>query len=316
MRQISLCLLCLLVCSACYYPQRVREYEIGYNFLVTADSLLLCTNMPRHVESQQKNSDTLVVRCGAPLVVAQLEIIPEDSVDSVWIKVATNQWTQGWLHESQLLPGVVPDDPISQFINLFSDLHLLLVLGLSFIALSGWLLRSFRSRRFPMVHVDDIASPYPLLLCLTLSSSSVLFASMRHFVPEIWEHFYFHPTLNPFGLSPMLALFLSSVWLMLLFFGAALLDIRRNLNLTEAILYTLSLVAVLGLLHIVFSLLTPYYLGYPLLLVYFFMAIRQYILRHRAHYICGRCGASMHSLGRCPRCYTDNALPREKNITK
>ena len=44
-------------------------------------------------------------------------IQPADSVDSVWVKVARDQETMGWVHEKELLEKVVPVDSVSQFIH-------------------------------------------------------------------------------------------------------------------------------------------------------------------------------------------------------
>ncbi|MDE5788422.1 MAG: zinc ribbon domain-containing protein, partial [Bacteroidaceae bacterium] len=66
-------------------------------------------------------ANSFIVYKNDPLVVAQIEIIPEDPMDSVWVKVARDQMTQGWIHESELLEAVVPDDPISQGIYIFSN---------------------------------------------------------------------------------------------------------------------------------------------------------------------------------------------------
>ena len=308
MRRIKWLLFAVLgvLLSGCYYPQQTEEYGVGYNFIVTADSLQLQTAMPLHTDPMAVDPDTISVYRGAPLVVAQLLVIPEDSIDSVWVKVAMDQETQGWLHESNLLPGVVPDDPISQFIHTFSASHIWVFLTLFFFTLSVMLVRRMLRRPFPVVHLNDIASPYPVLLCITLSAASVLYASMQNFVPKTWEYFYFHPTLNPFGLPLILGFFLSSLWLLVLLFGAALLDILRCLRPTEAVLYTLSLLSLLSLLYVFFSLLTLYYIGYPLFLVYAVWSLRRYLCHHRARFVCGSCGASMHSLGICPRCGAKN----------
>lgn len=299
-------LLALLALTGCHYPQQCEEYDVGYNFEVVADSLVLQEERPMHLLIVPETTDSLVVYRGDPLVVAQREFISEDSLDSVWVKVARDQQTQGWIHESRLLPHVVPDDPISQAIHLFSSSHLLWAVALFLVVLVAWLVRRARRRRFRLVHVDDIPSPFPLLLCLTLSASAVLYASMQRFVPETWTYFYYHPTLNPFGLPAVLGLFLMSVWAMLILLLAALADIRRLLPPTEAVLYTLSLVAVLGLLYVVFSITTLYYIGYPLLLAYGTAAVWQYVRRHRARYLCGNCGHRMRDLGICPRCGTRN----------
>ncbi len=296
--------LCCTLLTGCYYPQQGKDYEVGYNFLVTADSLQLQSMLP--IPYASVLCDTLMLYKDMPLVVAQTEILPHDSVDSIWVLVAADQEIQGWLRESELLPNVVPDDPISQFIHTFSDIHLQVFGALVLLALSAWLVRHMLRHRFPIVHVDDIPSPYPMLLCLTMAAASVLYASMQKFVPETWEYFYFHPTLNPFGLPLVLALFLSALWLMLIIGGAALLEIRRCLRTTDAILYALSLVAFLAFLYVVFSFSTRYYVGYILLPVYLVVAVWQYWRHHSARYICGYCGASLHDLGLCPKCGTMN----------
>ncbi len=301
MRNLALFILLGILSASCYYPHVAEEYEVGYNFIVTADSLVL-HDQPLHMTPMFLTPDTDVVRGGAALVVAQLDVIPEDSIDSIWVKVASDQYTQGWIHESELLAGVVPDDPISKFINTFSNNHLWAFCFVLLVALVSWLVRRSMRRRFPVVHLDDIASPYPMLLCLTLSGGAVLYASMQRFVPATWQYFYFHPTLNPFGLPLILGLFLASVWLMLILTGAALLDIQRCLRATDAILYTLSLGAWLIVLYVVFNLTTFYLVGYPLWLAYAVWAVHRFWRHHRAHYVCGRCGASLHEKGTCPKC--------------
>ena len=43
-------------------------------------------------------------------------MVPQDSIDSVWVQLAAENNDFGWVRESKLLPRVVPDDPISEFI--------------------------------------------------------------------------------------------------------------------------------------------------------------------------------------------------------
>ncbi len=306
MRSIFPVILLSLLISACYYPQTTEEYEVGSNFIVSSDSLMLHAGQPLHTPPMFLSPDTAVVYCGASLVVAQMDTIPEDSIDSIWVKVASDQYTQGWIHESELLSSIVPDDPISQFINAFSDNHLWAFGSVLLVALVSWLARRALRRRFPVVHLDDIPSPYPVLLCLTLAGGAVLYASMQHFVPSTWQYFYFHPTLNPFGLPLILGLFLTSVWLMVILLGASLLDIRRCLAPADAVLYTLSLGAWLAVLYVAFNVTTLYYIGYPLWFAYAGWALRRYWLLHRARYVCGRCGANLHDKGICPKCGAEN----------
>ena len=95
-----------------------HHYTQNYNFLVRASSL------PLAAEMGEMAFDTLYVVRGERVVVAEIQTVPTDTIDSIWVKVARDQVTQGWIRESELLAGVSPDDPISQFIDFFSNTHL------------------------------------------------------------------------------------------------------------------------------------------------------------------------------------------------
>ena len=69
------------------------------NFEVTSDSLLL---------QQLPLIDVLPVYKGEKLVVAEFMVQAADTVDSVWVKVARDQETMGWVREGELLKKVVP----------------------------------------------------------------------------------------------------------------------------------------------------------------------------------------------------------------
>lgn len=284
-----------------------RVWDVDYNFVLASDSLILQEERPMHLLIVPEQTDSFVVYKNDPLVVAQFEVIPEDSIDSVWVKVARDQLTQGWVHESDLLQAVVPDDPISQGIHLFSDRHVVATIALLVVALVAWLIRRMRRRRFHLVHIDDIASPYPMLLCLTFAATTVLYTTIQIFVPQLWVEFYFHPTLNPFGQPTMLALFLSLAWGIVVLTLASLDDIRRSLPAAEAILYTLSLLAILAAVYLFFSLTTQIFLGYFLWMLYAAIALWQYLRRNRPRYRCGHCGAPLHDHEVCPKC--SNSLP-------
>ena len=84
-----------------------RAYALSSNFEVEADTLWL------HLLPFM---DTLPVVKGNRLVVAEFEVHPQDSVDSIWVKVARDQETIGWIQEHKLLEGVVPlYPPVQQF---------------------------------------------------------------------------------------------------------------------------------------------------------------------------------------------------------
>ena len=296
----------LLLLVGCKPHQTNREFErtwdIDYNFVLSIDSLVLQEERPMHLQIVPEQGDSFVIYRNDPLVVAQFEIIPEDSIDSVWVKVARDQVTQGWVHESELMEAVVPDDPISQGIHLFSDRHIVGAAALFVVALAAWLVRRMRRRRFHLVHIDDIASPYPMLLCLSFAAATVLYTTIQIFVPQLWVNFYFHPTLNPFGQPTILAVFLSLAWFIVVLIIATIDDVRRSLSAGEGILYMLSLLAILGAIYLFFSLTTQYFLGYFLWMLYAALALWQYLRRNRPRYRCGRCGAPMHDHGPCPKC--------------
>ena len=278
-----------------------HHYTEGYNFQVHADSLPLIQQLPAEAVIDMP-VDTLQIYRRDIVVVADIVTVPADSIDSVWVKVARDEFTLGWIHESELLTGVSPDDPISAFIDFFSNAHLLIFLAL--VALTGaiYVLRHLMQRNAKIVHLNDIPSFYPTLLCLLLAFSATLYSSIQLFDPEKWRHFYYHPTLNPYAVPFWLGLFLCTVWAIVLVGVATLDDVRRRLPFGEALLYLLGLGAVCAVVYVVFSVFTLYYIGYPLLIVYVVWALRRYKKQPRSRYLCGNCGAELKRKGRCPYC--------------
>lgn len=289
--------------SLCF--ARTHHYSLNYNFVVKADSMLIVKQQPEEVLNNM-HTDTLAVYRHDHIAVAEIRIIPNDAVDSVWVQVARDQETFGWLHETALLDSVVPDDPISQFISTFSDTHLVIFLVIISIISVAYLMRTIFQRNAKIVHFNDIGSFYPTLLALIVASSATLYASIQLFAPETWEHFYFHPTLNPFDVPPILGVFLVSVWAMLIV-GIAVVDVARNLlPAGEALLYLCGLAGVCAVNYIVFSIATLYYIGYIMFAAYFYFALWMYFTRFRCAYVCGNCGARMNRKGRCPVCGAEN----------
>ena len=266
-----------------------HHYTQGYNFVVSKDSLVILEQQNEMMpvpdiltaeimagdETMPMLSlvDSLTLRRHERLVVADICTVPTDSVDSVWVKVARDQLTQGWLRESDLLKAVSPDDSISQFIDFFSDAHLLIFLGFCMIVGGAYGLRRLMRKGAKIVHFNDIASFYPTLLCLLVASSAVLYSSIQLFSPESWRHFYYHPSLNPYALPWHLGLFVTSVWAIVIVAIATIDDVRHHLPFGQAILYLGGLAAVCAVDYVVYSVTTLYYIGYPLLIAYYVFAI-------------------------------------------
>ena len=314
--------LLVLLCSSCYHQntkninenlldsvgqndsshfKATHHYSSNYNFVVKADSLVLSKQQPEETLSHLQE-DSLIVYKNDHLVVADIRIMSADSIDSVWVQVARDQQTFGWIHESKLLPNVVPDDPISLFISIFSDIHLLVFLVIIVLISVYYIMRKLLSASLPIVHLRDINSIYPTLLVLLVATSATFYASIQLFAPQVWHHFYFHPTLNPFSVPLPLNLFLLSVWAILLIGLAAIDDVRHLLPLGDAVLYLCGLAAVCAVNYIIFSVSTLYYIGYPLLIVYVYWAIKRYVKMPRIRFVCGNCGMPLEKSRRCKHC--------------
>lgn len=321
MRHVINLLLPLLLLTACYNRGQLspdawdltqqqldsisfyttHHYTQDYNFLVRADSMPIIAQLPAEAISDMP-VDTLMVYKDEHLVVADITTVPADSVDSIWVKVARDQSTFGWIHEHEMLLAVSPDDPISEFIDFFSDAHLLIFLALVAIVVAAYVYLRQMRRQAKLVHFNDIASFYPSLLCLLVAASATLYSSIQMFGPEKWRHFYYHPTLNPFAVPFSLGLFLVSIWTIVIVAIAVLEDVRRQLPFGEALLYLLSLGATCAVAYIIFSISTLYYIGYPLFLAYIVFACSAYLRHPRHRYQCGRCGGLLYDKGTCPHC--------------
>ncbi len=304
------CALCILLCG-CYNRGPItpdawnlteqqldsisfyttHHYTQNYNFVVTGDSLVVVAQQPEamaipdvvsiEIESigEEQQKDSITLRKYEHIVVADIMTVPSDTIDSVWVKVARDQLTFGWIHEKELLAKVSPDDPISQFIDLFSNVHLLVFLAFCVVIVAAYGVRRLMRRGAKIVHFNDIPSFYPTTLCLLVASSAVLYSSIQLFGPESWRHFYYHPSLNPFGLPLHLGLFVTSVWAIVIVAIATVDDVTKHLPLGSAILYLGGLLAVCAVLYVIFSITTLYYIGYPLLIAYFNFAIRRLSLQ-------------------------------------
>ena len=297
MRSSILSLLAVLMLTACYNRKPVtsealelteaqmdslsfystHHYTQNFNFLVKADSLHLKYDPNSSVSPEFIDENTLAVDSvtffrGDHIVVADIKTIPSDSIDSVWVKVARDQVAMGWVRESELLPAVTPDDPISVFIDTFSNKHLLFFLALLVLVGSAYGLRKLHSQNAYIIHFNDIPSYYPTVLAVLVAASATFYSSIQLFGPETWRHFYYHPTLNPFVVPFHLQLFLMSVWAIVIMTIATIDDVRHHLSLSDAVLYLLGLAGVCAVLYVVFSITTLYYIGYPLLVAYIVFA--------------------------------------------
>lgn len=252
-----------------------HHYTNKYNFLVFKDSLELMRQQPEEYISGLK-VDTFAVKKNHLLVVTDIRMVPQDSIDSVWVQLATENNDFGWVRESKLLRRVVPDDPISEFIMTFSNVHLLIFLVVIVVIAMAYLVRKVFHSNGKIVHFNDIDSPYPVTLVLLVSISAAFYGWIQSFEPEMWRHFYFHPSLNPFAVPHLLGVFLALVWAVLIVALACVDEVYHRLTFGDGLLYLGGLAGVCALDYIIFSVLSLYYIGYVLLIAYIYFAIKAY----------------------------------------
>ena len=281
-----------------------HHYWKNYNLVVT-DSVPLLVSVPGEVASIFA-PDSSVLMSDDEIVVANLAIVPTDTPDSVWVMVARDQQTMGWVREQQLMERSIPDHPISRFIHQFSDSRFLVFLTCLCLAFGVFIVQRFRKEHFLIVHFNDIRSFYPTLLCLGMSGAAAFYGSIQNFCPEVWKEFFFHPTLNPFGQPRVILLFLANVWFLVVVFIAVIDDIRKQPDVVNGVSYMISLCGFCMSLYLFFSVSVQYYVGYVLLLLYWAFALHRYIRHNTILYYCGHCGAPLHTLGKCPKCGAEN----------
>ena len=252
-----------------------HHYTNKFNFLVFKDSLELMRQQPEEYISGLP-VDTFAVKKNHLLVVTDIRMVPQARIDSVWVHLATENNDFGWIQESKLLPRVVPDDPISEFIMTFSNVHLLIFLVVIVVITMAYLVRKVFHSNGKIVHFNDIDSPYPVTLVLLVSISAAFYGWIQSFEPEVWRHFYFHPSLNPFAVPHLLGVFLALVWAVLIVALACVDEVYHRLTFGEGLLYLGGLAGVCALDYIIFSVLSLYYIGYVLLIAYIYFAIRAY----------------------------------------
>lgn len=282
-----------------------HHYWRHYNFLTT-DSIGLESSIPGAFSSIY-DADSAALLSGDAIVVVDVTSVPSDSIDTLWVMVAHDAQTMGWVRNSELRRKVVPDFAISRFIHTFSGSRVLVLFSVLGLGIVFYLVQNLRHARFQMVHLRDIQSIYPTLLCLVVSTSATIYGALQQFAPEVWTEFYYHPTLNPFLDNPLsLRLFLASLWGMLIVGIAVIDDLRRQPGVVDAVSYLSSLAGVCMVLYLFFTQSVHIYVGYVALPAYWAFALHRHFAYNSARYRCGHCGAAMRHAGRCPKCHAIN----------
>lgn len=303
----------LLLLGACSYPRpdysqwdltaRQRDslefmtthhYGVNYNFKVLADSLPL---------RQMLDPDSLWVYKGDVLVVADFAHMLSDTTDTIWIKVARDQNTMGWIIEDRLLDNSVPLDPISQFIHWFSSLRNLVFLVVGGFFVLFYLYRRWKKRSQRLQPLTpSVQHFYAVLFCVCVVLSATLYASMQRFVPDTWVHYYFNPSLNPLGHPFVLTLFLVSVWAIMLTALAVVDDLFHQVDFATGFFYLLGLGTLCMFIYMIVTWTVYYYIGYLFVIVFVYEAVHYLWRSSQKIMYCGHCGKQLSHKGTCPYC--------------
>ena len=283
-----------------------HHYGPNFNFELKADSMIL---VPREGDLIQ---DTCVVRNKDLLVVAQIKRIEaSDSTleDTFLIKVAHDQTTMGWVTESELLENAVPDDPISQLIDFMTGSRAIWMSSLLGFGVIAFFFRKMRKQQMTIgfselqvVDLIDLDSFYPPLLLILVACVAALYASVQNFVPEFWQEYYFHPTMNPLLLPPIMAVLVTLVWLTLIVIVAVVIEVYNNFYSFRGIIYLFEIAGLCMLVYLLISWTILIYVGYLLLPILIAYLIYYYFKYIRCTMTCGHCGRKIREKGICKHC--------------
>ena len=283
-----------------------HHYGPNFNFELKADSMIL---VPREGDLIQ---DTCVVRNKDLLVVAQIKRIEaSDSTmeDTFLIKVAHDQTTMGWVKESELLENAVPDDPISQLIDFMTGSRAIWMSSFLGFGVIAFFFRKMRKQKMSIslselkvVDLIEIDSFYPPLLLILVACVAALYASVQNFVPEFWQEYYFHPTMNPLLLPPIMAVLVTLVWLTLIVIVAVVIEVYNNFYSFRGIIYLFEIAGLCMLVYLLISWTILIYVGYLLLPILIAYLIYYYFKYIRCTMTCGHCGRKIREKGICKHC--------------
>lgn len=247
-----------------------HHYSENFNFKVKVDSLTLIPHLGDILQ------DTCTVYDGELLVVAAID----QATDTVWVKVAHDQMTMGWVPEPDLLRCATPDDPISEILDSLSSSRGIWMSMLAGIGIIAFLIRRGLHRSLHIIDLQEVSSPYPILFINLIALMASLYASVQNFMPEYWQEYYFHPTLNPLLLPPIMALLVVIVWLVIITAIAVVDEVYHNLPSSQVPAYMLELIGLSMIVYLIISTTTLFYIGY-ILLIAFITATTTFYIKKR-----------------------------------
>lgn len=242
-----------------------HHYTINYNFLIKADSIILT---PRENDIIQ---DTCFVRKGELVAVAEIKTIPGDSIDSIWVKVAHDQLTMGWIPESELLKSSIPNDEISELLYILTNSRVFWMSALLLFGIYAYTRHRTKNRNLYILNFNEMRSIYPFLFLALVAIMASVYATVQNFVPEFWQEYYYHPVLTPWKLPFIMGFLLSLVWLVVIVFIAVLDEVYNHFYFIPGISYIFELLGLAMFVYLVISWTTLIYIGYLILIGFLYL---------------------------------------------
>lgn len=241
-----------------------HHYSENFNFLVKSDSIML---VPREGDIIQ---DTCWVYKDELIAVAEIKML-QDSIDSVWVKVAHDQYTMGWIPEKELLESAIPHDQISAMIYILTNSRAFWMTALILFGILAYYLHRGESRQLYILNFKEMRSVYPFVFVALVAIMASVYSSVQCFVPEYWQEYYYHPVLSPIGLPLIMAVLLSLAWLVVIIFIAVVDEVYHHFYFVAGITYIFELLGIAMFSYLVISWTTSIYIGYTILFALLFL---------------------------------------------
>lgn len=241
-----------------------HHYSENFNFLVKSDSIML---VPREGDIIQ---DTCWVYKDELIAVAEIKML-QDSIDNVWVKVAHDQYTMGWIPEKDLLESAIPHDQISAMIYILTNSRAFWMTALILFGILAYYLHRGESRQLYILNFKEMRSVYPFVFVALVAIMASVYSSVQCFVPEYWQEYYYHPVLSPIGLPLIMAVLLSLAWLVVIIFIAVVDEVYHHFYFVAGITYIFELLGIAMFSYLVISWTTSIYIGYTILFALLFL---------------------------------------------
>ena len=288
-------------------------FQIG-DVLIATDTLRLASNLAQTTHKNVIETKHIVTvtrgRFIAVTDVHHFESALPTSAET-WVEIVAETKEKGWIEAEVLTQHAAPNSSIGGLMLWIENYASYLFIAIWGMVFAGWLYRCRKGveRRVVEDEMKRLVCPsfYPRWLYLTVATAALIYSTLHNYMPHVWAHYYFHPTLNPLHPDLVLALrlWVVSVWGICLIALATIDDLLHMPHSPRIASRLLQLAATCSLLYMLFGeWISPEWGG----LLWAALSIGM-LLRRRPHaaYQCGNCHHPLQSADEmCPACGARN----------